>query len=158
MTSVSQKCQYALRALFELCKRRGTGPTPVGQVAEAQSIPVRFLEVILGQLKQHGLVQSRRGVQGGYLVSREPSEILVGQVVRVVDGPLDPVDCLSESGCGSTGNGSAKPCGYDGLCAFRQMWEEARDAISGVYDQTSFQDLLDREARLRREYIDNYQI
>ncbi len=154
MTSVSQKCQYALRALFELCKRRGSGPTPVGQVAEAQSIPVRFLEVILGQLKQHGLVQSRRGVQGGYMLAREPAQMLVGQVIRVVDGPLDPVECLS----GHEGDNGQLPCGYDGACAFREMWTRARDALSEIYDNTSFQDLLDRETQLRRGHVQNFQI
>jgi Rrf2 family protein len=153
MTGVSQKCQYALRALFELSRRQGEGPIPVGQIAQGQSIPVRFLEVILGQLKQNGFVQSRRGVQGGYMLLRSPSEILVGDVVRAIDGPLIPVVCQN-----SDGNAPAADCQTQGNCAFRKMWDRLYRAISEVYDGTSFQDLLDEDLRLRQEFIANYDI
>lgn len=155
MTGVSQKCQYALRALFELSRRQGQGPTPVGQIAESQDIPVRFLEVILGQLKQNGFVQSRRGVQGGYLISRGPAEIVVGEVIRVMDGPLIPVVC--QNGNNKCDNPHDR-CSHSGACAFRNMWQRAQQAVSGVYDRTTFQDLLDEDMRLRQQYVPSYDI
>ena len=80
---VSQKCQYAIRATFELARRNGRGPIKIGEIAEAQAIPVRFLEVILNQLRQGGFVQSRRGAGGCYLV-RQPEEIKVGEITSML--------------------------------------------------------------------------
>lgn len=152
MTGVSQKCQYALRALFELCRRQGEGPIPVGQIAEEQSIPVRFLEVILGQLKQNGLVQSRRGVQGGYMVLRQPAEILVGEVIRAIDGPM--ASMVDRNGHSSGGPSSSLP----GTLAFAGLWRRLEQAVSSVYDHTSFQDLLEDDMRLRQRFVSNYDI
>ena len=94
---VSQKCQYALRAVFELAKRHGRGPVRIGDVAKAQAIPPRFLEVILNQLKQAGFVESRRGNEGGYLLARAPERLTVGEIVRFVEGPIRPVTCTPDS-------------------------------------------------------------
>ncbi len=152
MTGVSQKCQYALRALFELCRRQGEGPIPVGQIAEDQSIPVRFLEVILGQLKQNGFVQSRRGVQGGYMVLRQPGEMLVGQVIRAIDGPM--ASMVDRNGTASAGASAAIP----GALAFGSLWGRLEQAVSSVYDHTNFQDLLDDDMRMRQQYVSNYEI
>lgn len=138
MTQVSQRCQYALRALFELAKRYGQGPTRSADVAGAQAIPVRFLEVILGQLRQGGFVVSRRGMEGGYILARDPAELSVGEVIRFVEGPLSPVQCAAGAG--------ADNCPLYGRCAFMGMWEQARDAVAGVYDSTSFRGLLEAEA------------
>jgi Rrf2 family protein len=85
---ITQKCQYALRAVFALARREGRGPTKIAEIAREQAIPVRFLEVILGQLKQGGFVDSRRGADGGYFIVRSPREIAVGDIVRFIDGPL----------------------------------------------------------------------
>lgn len=136
---VSQKCQYAIRAIFELARRQGEGPVKIGDIAEAQAIPSRFLEVILGQLRQAGFVQSRRGAAGGYLLARQPGKMMVGEIVQFVEGPLVPVECM-------TGK-AARECTLYGNCVFLGMWKRAAKAVSDVYDQTSFQDLIDDEAR-----------
>ena len=146
--SISQKCQYGLRAVFELAKRRGNEPTSVGQIAEVQAIPPRFLELILGQLRQGGFVESRRGVHGGYLLTMDPARLYVGQIIRFIDGPVAPVSCVvanKESDCPLRGN-----------CAFMSMWSRARDAVAGVYDQTSFQDLIEEEAAAAERYVGSY--
>ena len=93
---VSQKCQYAIRATFELAKRHGQGPVKISEIAETQSIPVRFLEVILNQLRQGGFVQSRRGADGGYYLIRKADELMVGDIIQFIEGPLVPVACLAE--------------------------------------------------------------
>ncbi len=138
MTQISQRCQYALRAVFELAKRYGEGPTRIADVAEAQAIPVRFLEVILGQLRQAGFVASRRGAEGGYVLVREPGTLTAGEVIRFIEGPLSPVDCGTDTG--------RESCPLYGRCAFMDMWERAGVAVADVYDSTSFRNLLEAEA------------
>jgi len=145
---VSQKCQYALRAVFELAKRLGRGPTTVGEIAEAQAIPPRFLELILNQLRQGGFVESRRGVQGGYLLTLPPESLSVGDIIRFIDGPLAPVRCLS--GNQNTG------CPLYGSCAFLSTWKRAADAMAQVYDQTTFEDLINEERAASEKYVASY--
>ena len=146
--SISQKCQYGLRAVFELSKRLGNGPTSVGQIAEIQAIPPRFLELILGQLRQGGFVESRRGVHGGYLLATDPARLYVGQIIRFIDGPVAPVDCVVAN--------KEITCPLHGSCAFMGMWTRARDVVSEVYDQTSFQDLIEEEAAAAEKYVARY--
>ena len=131
----SRKCQYALRAMFELAKHNGDGPTTIGRIAETQAIPPKFLELILGELKKGGFVRSRRGSRGGYLFTGRPADVALGAVIRFIDGPVAPVKCIA---------GDRGPdCPLAATCAFTDMWSRARDAVAKVYDETSFQDLLD---------------
>ena len=139
MMHVSQKSRYALRSLFELARREGDGPTRISDIAEAQGIPPRFLEVILNQLRQAGFVRSIRGAHGGYDLARAPREITVGEMMRLTDGPLTPLDC--------TGHGAQTDCPLCGDCVFQAMWERAGDALAAVYDSTSLQDLLDEDEK-----------
>jgi Rrf2 family cysteine metabolism transcriptional repressor len=134
---VSLKCQYTLRALFELAKRRGSGPVTVAEIAEAQAIPPRFLELILQGLKRSRQVESRRGTGGGYVLAVSPDAITVGSVIRSVDGSLSPTDCLVGKGEGQ--------CRLKGRCAFEGLWTRAREAVERVYDATTLQDLIDDE-------------
>ncbi len=147
---VSQKCKYALRAIFELAKRYGRGPVRIGDIARTQAIPSRFLEVILTQLKQGGFVESRRGSQGGYLLARQPSSINVGEVIGFVEGPFGPVSCVAGEGGTS--------CPIHEHCVFVPMWQKVKDAVSKVYNGTTFQSLLDEEVRMRSEYVPTYAI
>lgn len=135
--SLSQKCQYAVRAILELSLRHGTGVVPTAEIARRQAIPQRFLEVILNELKPTGLVDSRRGTQGGYLLAQNPKQITVGQVIRLIDGALDPVNCA--------GSGQAGCCPLKENCSLMELWTEAKNAVENVYDSTSFQDLVDKE-------------
>jgi Rrf2 family protein len=134
---VSQKCQYTLRALFELAKRRGEGPLSVAQIAQTQAIPARFLEVILHGLKSSGEVESRRGIHGGYVLTVSPETITVGDIVRSVDGSSAPVRCVAGRG--------EEHCPLKGQCAFMGLWERAQRAVEQVYDNTTLQDLIDEE-------------
>lgn len=139
---VSQKCQYAIRAVFELAKRSGQGPVKIKDVAEAQAIPIRFLEIILHQLKRGRFVQSKRGTEGGYILASHPDAIKVGDIVKYIEGPLAPVACM-------TGKASGE-CALHGACVFIGIWDRAAKALSDVYDKTSFQDLLHSEKKLRK--------
>lgn len=147
---ISQKCQYALRAIFELAKRSGQGTAKIAEIAEAQAIPVRFLEVILSQLKQAGFVVSQRGSKGGYLLARSPNALTVGEVMRFIQGPVGPVECVA--------GGSKDRCPLYGDCAFLPMWERVRQAISDVYDNTTFQDLVNQEKQKAGRHVLCYSI
>ena len=140
---ISQKCQYGLRAVFELAKRRGNHPTTIGEIASAQRIPPRFLELILGEIRRAGYVESRRGVAGGYMLAGEPSDLTVGDIIRLIEGPLAPVHCIVSE--------DSEYCPLKGQCAFMGMWVRASHAVEEVYDQTSFQDLIEEEAALRSQ-------
>ena len=106
------------------------------------------MELILGQLRQGGFVESRRGVKGGYLLAAEPQNLVVGDILRFIDGPIAPVRCLTGS--------EQKDCQLLGNCAFMGMWSRARDAVSEVYDQTSFQDLIDEQNASADKYVASY--
>ncbi|UCF91085.1 MAG: Rrf2 family transcriptional regulator [Desulfobacterales bacterium] len=137
MAITSKKNQYALRAIFELAKHSGKGPTKISEIARTQAIPARFLEVILGQLKGSGLVESKRGFYGGYYLIRSPDEITVGDIFRFMESPSNGAECLA---CVSKAN-----CPFDGNCAFSSMWRQVKDAIYQIYDATTIQDLLNHE-------------
>lgn len=146
--NISQKCQYALRALFELAKHYGDGPTTVAEVARVQAIPPKFLELILGSLRQGGFVRSRRGSLGGYMMALTPESLTVGEIIRFVDGPLAPVRCVA----GREGT----DCPLHGRCAFMGMWCRARDAMSEIYDNTTFRSLIEEEAMAGEDYVGSY--
>jgi Rrf2 family transcriptional regulator, cysteine metabolism repressor len=137
---ISRKCQYAVRAVFELAKRYGEGPVKIQEIAKAQAIPAQFLEGILSVLKQSGFLASVRGQKGGYALSRAPGEITFGEVVRFIEGPLHPVDCNAD--------GASPDCPLGPDCVFLAVWREAEAAVSAVYDSLTFGELLAREERL----------
>jgi len=134
---LSQKCQYAFRATFELARRYGEGqPVSVAEIARAQAIPSRFLEQILGELRHGGFVTSRRGAQGGYTLAVAPTALTVGDIIRFVEGPIAPVKCLvGEPDCALKDN-----------CLFMGFWQRAASALENVYNSTTFQDLVEEAA------------
>ena len=137
MSGITQKCQYALRAVFELALRQSEQPfVGVTEIAESQEIPQRFLGLILNQLRQAGFITSRRGQLGGYVLAVDPAKLTVGEIIRCMDGPIDPVKCISK------GEGHEK-CPLRGRCVFSGVWIRARDAVTDVYDGATLKDLVD---------------
>ena len=134
---VTQKSQYALRALFELALRADAGPTRIEDIAKAQGIPQRFLEAVLNELKRTGLVEAKRGPRGGYQLARSPRDITVAQILESSQGPFTPVQCLSDP--------ASSDCRFKGDCVFLPLWEQARIAVTEVYQATTLQALVDRE-------------
>lgn len=148
--SISKKCIYALRAIFELSLRGGSEPVKINKIADAQDIPPRFLEVILNQLKHAGYVDSRRGKKGGYILSYNPQDLTVSKIIEAVQGPIG-----KKPGKGlKTGKQSPRRGDY----AFTQMWESAIKAVSSIYGNTSFSDLIELDKAGRQPYIVNYAI
>lgn len=146
--SVSSRCYYAIRAIYALAEHGGPEPMKIADIAEQEKIPIRFLEVILGQLKGAGFVQSRRGAEGGYRLSRAPDSLTVGEVMRFVDGPIAPVDCVSQS--------RPKECEFHGDCHFFGFWGRVRQAMSDVVDKTTFADLIKETQERRKGYVGDW--
>lgn len=140
----SQKCQYAIRAVFELALKMGKGPMKVASIARNQAIPHSFLEVILNQLKHGGFVDSRQGCEGGYFLVRAPNSLTVGEVIYFIDGPIAIIDCALDK--------PAKKCSLYGDCVFLPMWEKVREAAKNVLDSTTFQNLIDTAQRDYHNY------
>ncbi len=142
---VSAKGDYACRALLELALKYDTGmPVHVGAIAEKQSIPKKYLVQILVMLKSAGLVKSKRGVDGGYLLSRPPSEITLGEVVRIVDGPLLHVKCGTED--------NTTMCELLPTCVIHPVWEDVREAISDIVDNITYENLCKRTHEMPQMY------
>jgi Rrf2 family protein len=147
---ISQKCYYGIRALFELAGERGSSQRSVADIATAQAIPRRFLETILAELRRAGLVDARRGANGGYSLAHAPDRVTVGDIVRVLQGPLDAVSCDP----GPAGHA----CPLAGSCAFLPLWARVEAAISEVLDETTFADLAEEQARRKNRYVADYMI
>ena len=132
---ITQKCQYALRAVFELAQHTDSIPVKTRMIAEAQSIPPRFLENILGQLRRDGIVSSRRGREGGHVLLKPPAQLTVGEVVRSIHPAAVIANCahLTEGQC---------PLVTEQI--FESLWEQAAQALWEVLDHTTFADLLGR--------------
>ncbi|MGD9246976.1 MAG: Rrf2 family transcriptional regulator [Desulfobacteraceae bacterium] len=132
--------QYALRAIYELAKRKGEGPTKISDIAIAQAIPQRFLEVILNQLKGSGIVASKRGFYGGYVLVKAPDQVTVGDVFRYLQKEKDTSSCIA---CVKK-----KACPFLEQCAFLSLWHDVKAAAFQIYDRTTMQDLLDANEKL----------
>src|SRR5690606_25514577 len=131
---------YALRALVALA-RAGRGQSRmIGEISQDQAIPKKFLEQILLELKRAGLVNSRRGRMGGYELLRAPEEITYGEVLRLIDGPIAPLPCLSK-----TAYRKCTDCQDEGACEIRHVFERVTLATRAVLDQTSLADSLNLE-------------
>lgn len=148
--SVSSKCYYALRAVYALAEHGNAGPLKIAEISEREHIPIRFLEVILNQLKGGGFVKSRRGAEGGYNLAKPPEQITVGAIMRYVDGPIAPVDCVSQS--------RHKECEFHGECHYFGFWGRVRQAISDVVDKTTIADLMKENHERVKGYVADWTI
>ncbi len=148
--NIPRKTRYALRAIFELARHYGQGPVKIIEIARAQATPPRFLEAILNQLKQAGFVGAKRGRHGGYFLLRSPDKLTVGEVMCSIQGPVQLVDCSA--------GGTEGDCPLLDNCVFLPMWLEVQEAISRVYDKTTFQDFLDKEKQEAEKRIPDYSI
>ena len=135
---LSQRGEYALRALLVLGMNHGPEVVRIRDIAQQQNIPRRFLEQILNDLKSAGFVQSRRGVAGGYRLQRAPDEISLADIIRHLEGPLAPVGCVSVNYY------QRCSCPDEAKCAIRSVMKEVRDAIVGALEGVTVSHLCDR--------------
>jgi Rrf2 family protein len=133
---LSKKAKYAIKALLALADQQGEEPVRIADLAREERIPPKFLEMILLGLKNQGILQSRKGKGGGYLLARNPADIYLGQIVRMFDGPLAPVPCASQ-----TAYVRCADCRDEAICAVRLAMKEVRDATAKILDGTSIASL-----------------
>jgi len=134
---LTNKAKYALKALLVLAEEYGHGPMLIADLAEREGIPKKFLEHILLELRKHGLLQSQKGKGGGYLLGKPPGSVTFGQVIRILDGPLAPVPCVSQMAYQR-----CKECKDEATCGVRLVMKETRDAIAEVLDGVTLADGL----------------
>ena len=134
---ISQKAKYALRALVSLARAQRGATMMIGDIAREQAIPKKFLEQILLELKRAGYVASRRGRTGGYELLKGPEEIWFGEVLRLIDGPIAPLPCLSK-----IAYRKCEDCRDEGSCEIRHVFERVTLATRAVLDSTTLADSL----------------
>jgi Rrf2 family protein len=141
MFKVSQKTEYAMRAMIELALRRSVSSDlcSAKEISEAQRIPLRFLEQQLRALHKAGLVESFRGAGGGCRLTRDASEVRVAEIVDAIEGPMFPMFCLDPTD---------HTCVQDGACGLQELWSDVRVAVRSVFERTTLADLADRHRTL----------
>jgi Rrf2 family protein len=138
---ITMKTKYALKALCRLALAQPGERILIADIAEQEAIPRKFLELILGELKQHGILQSRKGRGGGYTLAKNPDTITVAAVLRVLDGPIAPVPCLSR-----TAYQRCAECRDEATCGVRLILREAHAASVQVLENTTLADMVERVA------------
>jgi len=131
---LSTKGEYASRAMLEISLHPHQS-LHIRDIASAQDIPVRFLEQILLLLKRVGYLRSKKGPNGGYYLAKDPAQISVAEVIRVMDGPLAPIDCVSVT--------AHEVCPRESTCGLRWLWKEVRDNVAEILERTTFEDLAE---------------
>jgi Rrf2 family protein len=134
---LSQKAKYAMRALLYLAQAQPERPVFISEIADQQSVPKKFLELILLDLKRHGLVHSYRGKKGGYMLAKGADKIFFGQVIRIIDGPLAQLPCASR-----TAYRRCDDCSDEKSCEIRRVLLEVRDSTARILDNTSLADVM----------------
>lgn len=143
---ITYRGDYALKAILGLALHHENIVT-INDLAKRAQVPAKFLEQVLLDLKRGGFVESRRGKIGGYLLAKPPAQIRVGDVIRFIDGPLEPISCVGENYSG---------CSDIYKCVFRQIWQKVGQATAEIVDNVTFEDLVE-QASLSKEAL-AYQI
>ncbi len=139
MLKISQKLEYAMRAMIELALRRESGQlVPAREIAKAQQIPLRFLEQQLGALHKAGLVESFRGAGGGCRIARDPAEIKIAEIADAIEGQLYPMFCLEPE---------EHTCFQDSRCGLQGFWSDVARAVQRVFEETTVAQLVERHQR-----------
>lgn len=136
---LSTKGKYGVRAVFEIARHYGNGPISIKEISERQGISFSYLEQILHKLGKAGLIDSVRGPAGGYLLARQPSELTIGDIVRVLEGPIALSHCLEP--------GESAECYQADDCVARMVWAKVGAKIEEALDSISFDDLLQRNQK-----------
>jgi Rrf2 family protein len=145
LKTLSKKGKYALRALYHLAREHGRGPVLIATLSKEESIPHKFLELILLHLKNNGLVESKKGRNGGYYLAHAPDRITIGSIIRLIDGPLAPLPCASE-----TAYRRCDECIDESVCGTRMVMRRVRDAMAEILDHTTLADVCN-EVNSRRK-------
>lgn len=150
---LSKKTKYGLNALVYLARSHGKNPVLISDLATHEKIPLKFLEAILLELKKNGILLSKKGKGGGYSLGKKPTEITLGQVIRLLNGPLAPVPCVSQSAYEK-----CEECVDEHLCGLRSVMKEVRDSMTNILDKTTLADVIRRSEEMVKNTSVNYTI
>lgn len=131
---------YGLRAMIDLAINKNQDPISIKSISERQNISENYLEQIIAVLKSNGFVKSSRGAKGGYSLNKKPKDISVGDILRVLEGDLNPVDCIILN--------DEKQCEDSDLCVSKYVWKRISDSINEVVDSITLKDLVEEQKRL----------
>lgn len=131
---ITAKGEYGVRAMATLALEYRAGPVPLREIARREGISHQFLEQIFLPLRRAGLITSVRGAKGGYTLAKAPEEIKIGDIVRILEGPIAPVECVAE--------GNEESCKRSSACLTRGIWKRLRDAVSTVLDDITLADVI----------------
>jgi Rrf2 family protein len=146
MRQLSKRTQYSLRALYALAEKYGAGPMLIAQLAEDEAIPKKFLEQILLSLKSFGLVKSKKGKGGGYMLATPPEQVTLASVIRRIEGPLAPLPCASE-----TQFRKCDECVDIETCGTRIVMREVRDAMAAILERTTLATVCRKVEKARQQ-------
>jgi Rrf2 family protein len=145
---ISTKIRYGARAMLELASHYGEGPLELREIAKKENISLKYLEQVINPLRAAGLVKSIRGSKGGYSLAKPPSEICLYDVVEILEGPLNLVECLHDS----------KVCQKISSCVTRDIWKEISESISKIFYSVSLEDMVHRKREKEGHNPPMYQI
>ena len=136
----STKAEYGVRVMVELARRAGGEPIPLAEIAAHDGLPLAYLEHLVARLRKAGLVDSRRGSRGGYMLARPSSEITMAEVVEALEGSIAPIECISQAADGSIV--CARESSPDHVCPTKLLWTRVRFSIVNTLRETTLADLL----------------
>jgi Rrf2 family cysteine metabolism transcriptional repressor len=136
----STKAEYGVRVMVELARRAGEDPIPLAEIAAHDGLPLAYLEHLVARLRKAGLVDSRRGSRGGYLLARSPTEITMAEVVEALEGSIAPIECISEASDGSIVCSRESDPAH--VCPTKLLWTRVRFAIVRTLQETTLADLV----------------
>ena len=146
---ISTKGRYGLRALVDIAISSREEPVSLSEIALRQNVSISYLEQLIAKLKKAGIVNSSRGAKGGYSIAKSPDEISVGDILRVLEGNLDPVSCAEITGEGETCSGSE-------LCVTKYVWKRISDSINNTVDSLMLSELIKESDRIQKEHNLNH--
>ncbi len=138
---ISTQGRYGLRALVDLAVNENAGAIPLREISQRQKISERYLEQLFAKLRKAGIVKSIRGAHGGYQLNKEPEELTVGDIIRVLEGELAPVECTIEG----------ESCNMIEECVTHEVWQEIKNKIEDVVESITLQDLKEKSILLQQE-------
>ena len=144
---ISKKTKYALNALLHLAKEHGKGPILISAIAEQENIPQKFLETILLELKNDGILASKKGKGGGYYLRKNPEEVNVAEVIRLFDGAIALLPCVT-----FRFYVRCDECNDEDTCSIREVFQKVRDESVRIFKNHSLKDLIERESILIEKY------
>ena len=136
----STRSEYGVRVMVELARRGGVEPVALTEIAEHERLPLAYLEHLVARLRRAGLIESRRGAHGGYLLAREPRQITMAEVVEALEGEIAPVECITSSPDGSVHCSLESDAQH--VCTTKVLWTRVRGAIVQTLEQTTLEDLI----------------